>query len=410
MGNPQTAGPGLWPESKSMKFKKSKKFIPFSPPWISAEDERAVLHTLRSSWITTGPKVKRFEDALVEYTGSAHAVATFSCTDAMSIALKVLGIKKGDEVITSPFTFASTAHVICYHGAKPVFVDVEPDTFNIDPDKIPVKINERTKAILPVHFGGQPAEMDDILDIAVKGKLFVMEDAAHALGGVYRNKKIGSIGDITCFSFYATKNITTAEGGMAVTDNVEWARRMRILTMYGISDARKIWQNRYSKHGSIHHDIVELGYKCNMTDICAALGIQQLKRIDYFIRIRERFARIYDKAFGGHPAFSIPVIRPYVKSARHLYPLLLNLDYLDISRDDLVNKLKDNNVGASVLFRPLHLHSYYAKILKHKSGDFPVAESLFERVVCLPISPKLGEVSIRKTAETVLWLAERFKR
>jgi len=393
-----------------MNYKPFPKYIPFSPPWITAKEENAVLDTLRSSWITTGPKTTRFEEAVAKYVHNKHGVATFSCTDAMHISLKALGVKEGDEVITSPFTFASTAHVICYHRAKPVFVDVDPDTFNIDPQLIEKKITKRTKVILPVHFGGQPAEMDEIKIIAKKHKIRIMEDAAHAIGAEYKGKKIGSIGDITCFSFYATKNITTAEGGMAVTSDPDWARRMRILTMYGISDARQIWHNRYSKKGGIHYDVCELGYKCNMTDICASLGLEQLKRLDYFNNIREQYANIYDLAFRDKAVLTTPIIRPYVKSARHLYPLLLNLDYFKITRDELVNVLKKNNIGTSVLFKPLHLHSYYSKSFGLKFGDFPVSENLFERVICLPISPKLSKSAIKQIADAILYFTNKYKR
>lgn len=393
-----------------MEFKKTEKYILFSPPWIGSEEEQEVLASLRSGWITTGPKVKEFEKQVAEYTGAKHAVATFSCTDAMLIALCVLGVKEGDEVITSPYTFASTGHVICHLGAKPVFVDVEADTFNIDHQKIEKKITSKTKAIFPVHYAGHSCDMDPILQIAQKYKLYVVEDAAHAIGSEYKSRKIGILGDITCFSFYATKNLATSEGGMALTDNEEWANRMRILTMYGISDAREIWQKRYTKAGSVHHDIVELGYKCNMTDICAAIGIPQLAKLDRFNQIREEFATIYNNAFKNHSGLQIPIVKEYAKSNRHLYPLLLNLDFLDTDRDSFIEALKEINIGTSVLFMPLHLHSYYAKTLGHVYGDFPVAENLFERVVCLPISPKLGDATINKVAEGILYLLEKYKR
>lgn len=393
-----------------MEFKPSEKYIPFSPPFIGEEEEREVVDSLRSGWITTGPKVKIFETAIADYVNSAHGVATFSCTDAMTIALKVLGIGAGDEVITSPFTFASTAHVICYHGAKPVFVDVDPETFNIDPAKIEAKITKKTKAIIPVHYGGHPCDMDPIMDIAKRHGLYVMEDAAHAIGSEYKGRPIGSIGDITCFSFYATKNLATAEGGMAVTDNEQWAKKMRVLTMYGISDAREIWGKRYTQTGAIHYDIGELGYKCNMTDLCAALGIHQLKKLNGFNSTREEFAGIYNKAFEGHGGVKVPAVMEYAKTSRHLYNLLLNLDYITIDRDTFINELKGINIGTSVLFMPLHMHSYYQKLLGHKRGDFPIAEDLFERIICLPISPKIGRDSIEKVAEGVLHLLERYKK
>ncbi|MBO06122.1 MAG: UDP-4-amino-4,6-dideoxy-N-acetyl-beta-L-altrosamine transaminase [Parcubacteria group bacterium] len=393
-----------------MSFAKSDVFIPFSPPCMGNEEEEEVLDSLRSGWITTGPKVKEFEKRVAEYVNAKHAVAMFSCTDAMLLALMVLGIQKGDEIITTPFTFASTGHVICHHGAKPVFVDVDPETFNIDPRKIEEAITPKTRGIIPVHYAGHSCDMDPILDIVQKHKLFVMEDAAHAIGTEYNGRKIGNFGDITCFSFYATKNLATAEGGMAVTNNEEWAKRMRILTMYGISDAREIWQNRYTQAGPIHHDIVELGYKCNMTDLCAGIGIQQLAKLDVFNEMRGGFAKTYDDAFKGHHGFKIPVIKDYTKTTRHLYPLLLNLEYFDIDRDLFINELKENNIGTSVLFKPLHFHSYYANKFSFKIGDFPVAERVFDQIICLPISPKLAKGEIEKVIETLLFVANSFKR
>jgi dTDP-4-amino-4,6-dideoxygalactose transaminase len=391
-------------------FLKPSLYISFSPPAIGEEEEREVLDSLRSGWITTGPKVKEFENKIAEFVQAKEAVATFSCTDAMHLALNTLGIQEGDEVITTPYTFASTAHVICYQRAKPVFIDVEADSFNIDPKKIEEKITPKTKAILPVHFAGHACDMDPIMDIAKKHSLRIVEDAAHAIGTSYKGRIIGSFGDITCYSFYATKNLTTAEGGMAVTNNPEWSKRMRMMTMYGISDAREIWEKRYRQAGSIHYDIAELGFKCNMTDINAALGLKQLEKLEGFNEQREVYCQIYDREFKDHSGLRTPHIKDYTKSSRHLYPLLLNLEYLSIERDEFINALKEINIGASVLFMPLHLHSYYAKLLNHKWGDFPVAENLFERVICLPLSPALLETDIKKVAEGVLYLLERFKR
>jgi dTDP-4-amino-4,6-dideoxygalactose transaminase len=393
-----------------LDFQKPSQYIPFSPPSMGEEEEREVLDSLRSGWITTGPKVKEFEKRIADLVHAKEAVATFSCTDAMSLALYTLGIQEGDEVITTPYTFASTSHVICYQRAKPVFVDVEGDSFNIDPQKIEEKITPRTKAILPVHFAGHACDMDPIMGIARKHSLAVVEDAAHAIGTSYKDRMIGSIGDITCYSFYATKNLATAEGGMAVTDNLEWSQRMRTLTMYGISDAREIWKKRYTQAGSIHYDIAELGFKCNMTDINAALGLRQLDKLSRFNAQREVYCQVYNEAFKNHPGLQIPLIKDYTKTSRHLYPLLLNLEYLSVVRDEFVNALKEINIGASVLFMPLHLHSYYSKLLGHEMGDFPVAENLFERVICLPLSPALSEADIRKVVQGFLYLLERFKR
>lgn len=393
-----------------MQFDSPKEYIPFSPPFMDREEEREVIKTLRSGWITTGPKTKEFEKRVCGYVGASYGVGTFACTSAMQIALSVLGVEEGDEIITSPYTFVSTAHVICYHRAKPVFVDVDPETFNIDPAKIEEKITIRTRGIIPVHFAGHACDMDLIKEIASKHGLFVMEDAAHAIGTKYKDRKIGSIGDITCFSFYATKNLSTAEGGMAVTNNQELADRMRVLTMYGISDFREIWHKRYSRAGAIHYDVAELGYKCNMTDITAAIGLRQLEKLDWFIRTRAKHSRMYDIAFGDHLGLTIPAVKDYTFHSCHLYPLLLNLDYLRIERDEFVDLLKELNIGTSVLFTPLHYFIYYSDLLGHSRGDFPVAENLFERVICLPISPKLTESQIVKVCDGVLHLLEEHKR
>jgi dTDP-4-amino-4,6-dideoxygalactose transaminase len=393
-----------------MHFQKPENFIPFSPPWFDDAEERELIQTLRSGWITTGPRVKQFESQVAAYTGAEFGVATFSCTHAMLLALRVLEIGEGDEVITTPYTFPSTSHAICHHRARPVFVDVEPDTFNIDAERIEAKVTDRTRAILPVHFAGHPCDMDAILDVARRHHLFVVEDAAHAIGSKYKDRPIGSVGDITCFSFYATKNLCTAEGGMAVTDRKPWAERMRVLSMYGITDAREIWQDRTGPDGSIHFDVTELGYKCNMTDLTAALGMEQLKKLNRFNQTRREFARIYDDAFKGQTIIQVPVARDYATSSRHLYPLLMDLNRLAIARDAFVAALADLNIGTSVMFVPLHYHRYYADLLGHGRGDFPVAEDLFSRVICLPLSPKLGERAIRVVAEAVLYLLEKHRR
>jgi len=410
METEEKANKGIRPKRVSMMFEKPAKYIPFSPLDMGPKEEQEVMETIRSGWITTGPRTKKFEARLSEYVGAKHAVGTFACTSAMHIALDTLGVGEGDEVVTTPFTFVSTAHVICYQRAKPVFADIDPDTFNIDPEKIEEKLSGRTKGIIPVHYGGHACNMEPILELAQDNGLFVMDDAAHAIGTHYKGKPVGSMGDITCFSFYATKNLSTAEGGMAVTDSEEWAAKMRRLTMYGISDSREIWHKRYTKAGAIHYDVAELGHKCNMTDITAAFGLCQLEKLEGYISTREKFCRIYDRAFKGHPGVTTPAVKDYTRHSRHLYPILLNLDYLKIDRDTFVDKLKSINIGTSVMFVPIHFFTYYAKLMGHKVGDFPIAESVFERVLSLPISPKLGKVKIEKAADGVLYLLEKHKQ
>lgn len=386
-------------------------FILFSPPSIGPEEEKEVIDTLRSGWITTGPKTRLFQEKFAEYIGAKFAVPTFSCTDAMHLSVVAAGIDEGDEVITSPFTFPSTAHVICYRKAKPVFVDVERDTFNIGPEKIAERINKKTKAILPVHYGGHPCEMDGIMALAKSNNLTVIEDAAHAVGSKYKGRNIGTIGDYTCFSFYATKNLTTAEGGMITLNDEGIAQMLKMLTMYGISDARDIWHKRYSQDASsIHWDVPLLGYKCNMTDLQAALGIHQLEKLDSFIATRTEYAEIYTQAFKDNELIFVLKVRENVTHARHLYPVLLNIDELKMDRDMFIMELKELKVATSVLFKPLHLHSYYKNTFGYKYGDFPSAEYIFERIVNLPVSPSITKEQIEYVAEAVLYLLKKHRK
>ena len=372
-------------------------FIPFAPPLIGEEEKREVIDTLESGWITTGPKTEAFEKATCDYIGGGYAVAVNSCTAALHLSLVAAGVEEGDEIIMSPYTFASTGHVASYLGAKPIFVDITSDTYNLDPQQIEAKITERTRVIVPGHYGGHPCDMEAIESIAEKHGLVIIEDAAHAIGAEYRGKKVGALGHLTCFSFYATKNLTTGEGGMVVTQDEELAQRIRVLSMYGISDARRIWK-RYAPKGSWAYDIAELGYKYNMMDIQAALGLPQLKKLDGFIQRRAHFAAIYDDAFTDVVGLQCPTVCPEIKSAWHLYPILLPDR---CNRDALIEELKELNVGTSVLFQPLHLHSYYVRLLGDQEGNFPISEEVYRRVVCLPISPKASDDDICYVAATV---------
>lgn len=384
---------------------------------MGEEEIAEVADTIRSGWLTTGPKTERFENEVKNFVGAKYAVAVNSCTAALHLALHVLDIGPGDGVITSPYTFASTGHVIMYQKARPYFVDVDPLTFNLDPAKLQAFLDEecrpgddgrpthRTdgatiKAILPVHYGGHPCPMDELLDIARRYNLRVVEDAAHALGAKYRGQSIGSLGDITCFSFYATKNLTTGEGGLAVTDDEELAGRMRILGMYGISDARRIWQ-RYAPKGSWVYDIVDLGFKYNMMDIQASLGLHQLAKLPGFIARRAENAAIYRQTLADLEQVRLPVVQSYAEPAWHLYPILLDPGLMKISRDAFIEELKRLNVGTSVLFIPLHLHTFYQQALPYVEGDFPVAEDLYRRVVNLPVSPALTADQAGQVADLV---------
>src|SRR5262244_138381 len=344
------------------------EFIPFHRPAIGEDEIRSVVETLESGWLTTGRKVKSFEDDFAKYLGSKHAVAVNSGTAALHLALDATGIREGDEVIVPAMTFAATAEVVLYFKAKPVLVDCQRDTLNLDPTQIEAAITSKTKAIIPVHFGGQPCEMDRILDIAKRHNLRVIEDAAHALPASHRGRTIGTIGDITCFSFYATKTITTGEGGMATTESPEWAERMRIMGLHGIS--KDAWK-RYTAEGSWYYEILYPGYKYNLTDIAAAIGIEQLKKCTHFWESRQRYAALYNEGFRDVPGIITPYVAPDVRHAWHLYAIQLDLEQLRISRNEFIALLKQENIGTSVHFIPLHLHPYYRETFGYCPQDLP---------------------------------------
>ena len=371
------------------------QFIPYHSPQIGDAEIESVIETLRSGWLTTGSKVKRFEEAFSNYIGCSHAIAVNSCTAALHLALDAIGVREGDEVIVPAMTFAATAEVVLYFKARPVLVDCQPDTLNLDPSQIEAAITSRTKAIVPVHIGGQPCEMERILEIAEEYELKVIEDAAHALPASYRHKKVGVIGDITCFSFYAKKTITTGEGGMATTENSEWAERMRLMSLHGIS--HDAWK-RYTKEGSWYYEILNPGFKYNLTDIAAAIGIEQLKKCDEFRRAREKIAKIYDTSFADLEEIQTPVRRADTEHAWHLYVIQLNLDRLQLTRNQFIEALREEQIGTSVHFIPLHLHPYYRDNFGYHPSDFPNASSAFERIVSLPIYPGMTEADV----ETVI--------
>lgn len=382
-------------------------WVPFHRPEITEDEIQSVVATLRSGWLTTGPKVKRFEEQFAGYLGCRHAVAVNSGTAALHLALDAVGIKEGDEVIVPTMTFAATAEVVFYLKAKPVLVDCRPDTLNIDPEQIENAITSKTRAIIPVHFGGQPCEMDRILEIARQYKVKVIEDAAHALPASYRDKKVGAIGDITCFSFYATKTITTGEGGMATTENSEWAERMRMMSLHGIS--HDAWK-RYTKEGSWYYEILNPGFKYNLTDIAAAIGIEQLKKCDEFRKAREKIAKIYDTSFADLEEIQTPVRRSDTEHAWHLYVIELNLDHLQITRNQFIDALREEQIGTSVHFIPLHLHPYYRDNFGYHPSDFPNASSAFERIVSLPIYPRMTEADVESVIGAVRKIVKQTRR
>jgi dTDP-4-amino-4,6-dideoxygalactose transaminase len=378
-------------------------FLPFALPDIGPEELEEIRDSLESGWVTTGPKTRRFEAEFAARVGAKHAVAVNSCTAAMHLALEALGLQAGDEVITTPYTFAATAEVVRYFGARPVFVDVDPVTLNLRPDRIEAAITPRTKAILPVHIAGLPAEMDPILEIARRRGLPVVEDAAHAFPCEYRGRTIGSIGDLTCFSFYATKTITTGEGGMVTTDNEAWADRCRIMALHGIS--KDAWK-RYTAEGSWYYEIIAPGYKYNLTDVASAMGLAQLAKAERMAERRRQIAERFHEAFGARLDLEIPPDRADCRHSWHLYLLRLNLDRLTIDRAAFIEQLKARNIGVSVHFIPLHLHPYYRETYGYTPGSFPVAAREYQRVISLPIYSKMSDADVQDVIDAVLDVAD----
>lgn len=372
-------------------------FLSFSPPAVGDEEIGEVVETLRSDWITTGPKTRKFEEELAALVGAPAALAVFSGTSAMQVALAALGVRAGDEVITTTMTFCSTLHVIEHLGARAVLVDVEPDTLCIDPSAIERALTPRTKGILPVHLYGHPCDMDPILALAQSRGLFVLEDAAHALPARYKGRLVGSIGTATAFSFYATKNITTAEGGMLVGDP-DLIARARMWSLHGMSrDAYR----RYSAEGSWFYEVVLPGFKCNMTDIQAALGLQQMKKLHAFQQRRREVVAAYNRAFSQMPQLQVPVERPDAESALHIYALRLNLEQLRFNRGRFIEELNARNIGTSVHFIPNHLQPYYRDKYGFAPEDFPVAYSNYHRLVSLPLHPRLTDADVNDVIEAV---------
>ena len=382
-------------------------FLPFALPDIGTTEIQLVNEALLSGWITTGPQTRNFESEFANAVGARHSVAVNSCTAAMHLSLDAIGLQAGDEVVTTPYTFAATSEVIRYFGARPVFVDVDPLTLNIDINLIEKAITSRTKAILPVHIAGLPARTPLIKEIAGKHQLPVIGDAAHAFPASFRHAEVGTMADITCFSFYATKTITTGEGGMICTENDEWADRCRIMALHGIS--KDAWK-RYTAEGSWFYEIIAPGYKYNMTDIAAAMGIAQLRKANTMWERRKEIADRYNSAFADAPELQIPADRSDSQHAWHLYMLRLNPHRLRIDRSQFMEELKKRNIGASVHFIPLHIHPYYRDTFGYKPEDFPVAYHEYLREVSLPIYSKMSDGDVNRVIEAVLDIVNQFKK
>ncbi len=363
-------------------------FIPIARPLIGIEEEQEVLDTLRSAVIGTGPKTVQFEKEFATYIGTKHAAGIDSCTNALHMSLIALGVSKGDEVITTPMTFVATANSIVYTGATPVFVDVQPHTLNIDPVCIERAITPRTKAIMPVHLYGHPCDMDEILDIARRHHLKVVSDCAHAIEAEYKGKKVGSLGDASCYSFYATKNLATGNGGMLVTNDGEMDGLIRVIRDHGMSAGA--WA-RYLSGEFKHYQMTHLGYKCIMWELQAALGLQQLKRIDARYGQRERLAGMYGELLQPLEKHVTPVGSSQgVKHSHHLYPVILH----GVDRDRVAAKMEAQGVGVGVHYRPVHLEPYYREQWGHRPGEFPVTEKAGANLLSLPFWPEMGEETV----------------
>ena len=374
------------------------KYVPLHRPYFDKKEEKEVLDTLRSGWLTTARKTSQFEDEFARYVGSKYAVALNSCTAALHLSLICAGIKPDDEVIVSPFTFAATVNTIIHTGAKPVFVDIEPDTLNIDHTKIKLKISGNTRAIIAVHYGGNACRLDEIFEIARLNKLEVIEDAAHAVAAEYKGRKIGSISDFSCFSFYANKNITTGEGGMLTTNNEIIAERAKRLSLHGLSaDA---WA-RFDKKGLPLYEIVEPGFKYNMPDIMAAIGLHQLEKLNMLQKKREKIVQIYNENL--NKIKEIDILKPpeYSKSSNYIYVIKLKLDMLSKNRNEVIGMLKDEGVGVSVHYNSVHLHKYYRDKYNIEDNDFPEAKKASESVLTLPLYPTMTDKEVFFVIEKV---------
>ncbi len=390
-------------------------FLPYALPSIGEAEIAEVVDSLRSGWITMGPKVKRFEAAFAEYTGAPHAVAMNSCTAGLQIALHALGVGQGDEVILPTITFCATANVVVQLGARPVLVDVDDD-LNIDPVAAAAAVTPRTRAIMPVHYGGQSCNLEAIYALAARHGLAVVEDAAHAVASEYRGRRIGAAfderwprpaGRATVFSFYATKNLATGEGGMLTTDDPQLAERCRRLSLHGMS--RDAWQ-RYTSEGSWYYEVVEPGYKQNMTDIQASIGIHQLQRLDEFTAVRQRYASLYDAALADLPEVSLPVRHGDRNHTFHLYPVRFEADRLGIGRDEIIRELARCNIGTSVHFIPVHLHPYYRDTFGYRADAFPNAARLYAGLVSLPLYPAMTEADVVSVHQAVRAIVQEYRR
>ncbi|MDR0292214.1 MAG: DegT/DnrJ/EryC1/StrS family aminotransferase [Elusimicrobium sp.] len=387
-----------------------KEFLPFAKPAVAEDAVAAVSQCLRSGWLTTGPRTIEFEEVFKNYTGAAHALAVNSATAGLHAAFTALNLKPGDEVITTPMTFAATVNTIIFAGGKPVLSDIDPHTLNITPANIEKKITSKTKAICPVHFAGRPCDMAEIEAIAKKHNLYIIEDAAHALGAEYQGKKIGLPGDkkTIIFSFHPTKNITTGEGGILCTDDEDMAETAAVFRLHGMS--KGAW-NRYAAKGKAHYDILMPGLKYNMLDIQAVIGISQMKQLESFNARRTELVNKYLAAFKNLDGVILPPpTRKGDVHSWHLFCPLLDIDNLKITRDEFMKLMGERNIGTALHYQAVHMFSYYQKTYGWKEGDYPQAEYVAKRIVSLPLFPAMTEQDFNDSVEAVTEILKENKK
>lgn len=383
-------------------------FLPFSTPSLGDEEINEVVDSLRSGWITTGPKVKRFEDAFKAYVGASFAVPLSSATAGLHLTLLALKIKEGDEIITTPMTFASTVSMIILAGGTPVLADIEPGTLNIDVAKVAEKITPATRAVIPVHFAGQSCDLDPLFALARQHNLTIIEDAAHAAGTEYKGRKIGSLDSISIFSFHPNKNITTGEGGMVCTLDETLAEEISLLKFHGMS--REAWK-RFAASGTPNYDIMLPGYKYNMMDIQAAIGLHQLPRLDGFIDRRKEIAELYNTAFADLAELALPAYAPYQqRHAWHLYTPLVRTELLTIDRDRFMAELKNLNIGSGLHYKAIHHHSWYRENLPVADTELPNASYASDRILSLPLFPGMSDNDANDVIAAVTDVITRFRR
>ncbi|MCJ7581981.1 MAG: DegT/DnrJ/EryC1/StrS family aminotransferase [Candidatus Aminicenantes bacterium] len=381
-----------------------KNFLIFGNPAIEQPEIDEVVDSLKSGWLGTGPKVHRFEEMFKRYKGTKHAVALNSCTAALHLSLAAIGISPGDEVLVPTMTFAATANAVIHSGGIPVLVDCKRKTMNIDPGEIERKITRRTKAVIPVHFAGRPCEMDELTELARKHGLKIIEDCAHAVEAEYKGRKVGTIGEMGCFSFYVTKNIVTGDGGMVISNNDNYVNQIKILAQHGMS--KDAWK-RFSDEGYKHYQVVNSGFKYNMMDIQASLGIHQLPRVDTNWKRRKEIWDRYDEAFAHLPVFIPLPTETHVRHSYHLYTLLLDIERLKITRDQFLEEMTQHNIGVGVHYLALHLHSFYKNKFHYRRGDFPNAEWISDRTCSIPLSAKLSDTDVEDVIKAVTEITKK---